>query len=213
VKFAAAVVACLISAFALSDASAQEPTCRFVRAVGAGFVEDCGKQLNAFRLILLEAKLGSSGVRRDVLGDMHGRFSFPCPVEPICGYQHEPFISGFFVSAEQWNSSPKDEQAIYQAVRSNPLMRGGPPPQMPPAACSVFDVVIDGMRGRGVCLGVTDVKGGNIVVVVAADDRVGLALSFQQYRSAGELRDEVLELMPRFKIERATGDSVLEWFR
>jgi hypothetical protein len=69
------------------------------------------------------------------------------------------------------------------------------------------------MRGRGVCLGVTDVKGGNIVVVVAADDRVGLALSFQQYRSAGELRDEVLELMPRFKIERATGDSVLEWFR
>jgi hypothetical protein len=181
--------------------------------VGAGFVEDCGKQLNAFRLILLEAKLGSSGVRREVLGDMHGRFSFPCPVEPICGYQHEPFISGFFVSAEQWNSSPKDEQAIYQAVRSNPLMRGGPPPQMPPAACSVFDVVIDGMRGRGVCLGVTDVKGGNIVVVVAADDRVGLALSFQQYRSAGELRDEVLELMPRFKIERATGDSVLEWFR
>jgi len=38
-------------------------------------------------------------------------------------------------------------------------------------------------------------------------------LSFQKYRSAGELRDEVLEMMPRFKIERATGDSVLEWFR
>jgi hypothetical protein len=211
VKFAAAVVAGLISAFALSDASAQEPACRFVRALGAGFVEDCGKQLNAFRLILLETKLGSTGVRREVLGDMHGRFSFPCPIEPMCG--SEPFISGFFVSAEPWNNSPKDEQAIYQAVRSNPLMRGGPPPQMPPAACPVFDVVIDGMRGRGVCLGVTEVKNGNIVVVVAADDRVGLAMSFQQYRSAGELRDEVLEIMPRFKIERATGDSVSEWFR
>jgi hypothetical protein len=211
VKFAAAVVAGLISAFALSDAFAQEPACQFVRALGAGFVEDCGKQLNAFRLILLEAKLGSTGVRREVLGDMHGRFSFPCPIEPMCG--NEPFISGFFVSAELWNKSPKDEQAIYQAVRSNPLMRGGPPPQMPPAACPVFDVVIDGMRGRGVCLGVTEVKNGNIVVVVAADDRVGLAMSFQQYRSAGELRDEVLEIMPRFKIERATGDSVSEWFR
>jgi hypothetical protein len=211
VKFAAAVVAGLISAFALSDASAQEPTCQFVRAVGAGFVQDCGKQLNAFRLILLETKLGSTGVRREVLSDMHGRFSFPCPIEPMCGY--EPFISGFFVSAEQWNNSPKDEQAIYQAVRSNPLMRGGPPPQMPPAACPVFDVVIDGMRGRGVCLGVTDVKNGNIVVVIAADDHVGLALSFQKYRSADELRDEVLEIMPRFKIERATGDKVSEWFR
>jgi hypothetical protein len=211
VKFAAAAVAGLISAFAFSVAFAQEPACRFVRALGAGFVEDCGKQLNAFRLILLEAKLGSIGVRREVLGDMHGRFSFPCPIEPICGY--EPFISGFFVSAEQWNKSPKDEQAIYQAVRSNPLMRGGPPPQMPPAACPVFDVAIDGMRGRGVCLGVTDVKNANIVVVIAADDRVGLAMSFQQYRSASELRDEVLEIMPRFKIERATGDSVSEWFR
>jgi hypothetical protein len=211
VKFAAAVVAGLISAFALSDASAQEPACRFVRALGAGFVEDCGKQLNAFRLILLETKLGSTGVRREVLGDMHGRFSFPCPIEPMCG--SEPFISGFFVSAEPWNNSPKDEQAIYQAVRSNPLMRGGPPPQMPPASCPVFDVVIDGMRGRGVCLGVTDVKNANIVVVIAADDRVGFAMSFQQYRSAGELRDEVLEMMPRFKIERATGDKVSEWFR
>jgi hypothetical protein len=211
VKFAAAVVAGLISAFALSDASAQEPACRFVRAVGAGFVEDCGKQLNAFRLILLETKLGSTGVRREVVGDMHGRFSFPCPIEPMCG--SEPFISGFFVSAEQWNNSPKDELAIYQAVRSNPLMRGGPPPQMPPAACRVFDVVIDGMRGRGVCLGVTDVKNANIVVVIAADDRVGFAMSFQQYRSASELRDEVLEMMPRFKIERATGDKVSEWFR
>jgi hypothetical protein len=211
VKFAAAVVAGLISAFALSDASAQEPACRFVRALGAGFVEDCGKQLNAFRLILLETKLGSTGVRREVLGDMHGRFSFPCPIEPMCG--SEPFISGFFVSAEPWNNSPKDEQAIYQAVRSNPLMRGGPPPQMPPASCPVFEIVIDGMRGRGVCLGVTDVKNANIVVVIAADDRVGFAMSFQQYRSAGELRDEVLEMMPRFKIERATGDKVSEWFR
>jgi hypothetical protein len=212
VKFAAAVVACLISAFALSDALAQEPTCRFVRAQEASFVEDCGKQLHAFRLTLLEAKLGSSGVRREILGDMHGRFSFPCPMEPICGY--EPFISGFFVSAEQWNKSLKDEQAIYQAVRSNPLMRGGPQPQMPPAACPLFDVVIDGMRGRGVCLGATGVKGGNIVIVIAADDHVGLALSFQQDRSADELRDEVLEMMPRFKTERATGDSaLLEWFR
>jgi hypothetical protein len=211
VKFAAAVVAGLISAFALSDASAQEPACQFVRAVGAGFVEDCGKQLDAFRLILLETKLGSIGVRREVLSDMHGRFSFPCPIEPMCG--SEPFISGFFVAAEPWNNSSKDEQAIYQAVRSNPLMRGGPPPQMPPASCPVFDVVIDGMRGRGVCLGVTDVKNANIVVVIAADDRVGFAMSFQQYRSAGELRDEVLEMMPRFKIERATGDKVSEWFR
>jgi hypothetical protein len=210
-KLAAAVIAGLISAFALSDAFAQEPACQFVRGLGAGFVEDCGKQLNAFRLVLLETKLGSIGVRREVLSDMHGRFSFPCPVEPMCGY--EPFISGFFVSAEQWNNSPKDEQAIYQAVRSNPLMRGGPPPQMPPAACPVFDVVIDGMRGRGVCLGATDVKNANLVVVIAADDRVGLALSFQKYRSADQLRDEVLEMMPRFKIERATGDKVSEWFR
>jgi hypothetical protein len=38
-------------------------------------------------------------------------------------------------------------------------------------------------------------------------------LSFQKYRSADQLRDEVLEIMPRLKMERATGDKVSEWFR
>ena len=203
-KFAAAVVAYLISAFALSDAFAQEPACQLVRAQGASFVLNCGTQLNAFRLVLLETKLGSSGMRRETLGDMEGRFSFLCPMEPICG--HEPVIGGFFISAEQWNKSSKDEQAIYQAS-----MRGVPQPQVSPATCSMFDVVVGGMPGRGTCLGV---KGGNIVIIVAADDRVGLLLHFQNDRSASELRDQVIEIMPRFKIERATGDSaLLEWFR
>jgi hypothetical protein len=182
-------------------------------------VADCGKQLNAFRLILLEAKFGPSGMRRAVSGDVHGRFSFPCTVEPICG--DEPFIEGFFVSAERWNKSSKDEQAIYQTARSVMAIgwsfAGDPQPQMPAAACPVFDGSVDGTPARAVCFDVTEGKAGNMVVVVVAgaDDHLGVLLSFrQQDRSAIELRDEVLEILPRFKIERANGDSaLLSWFR
>ena len=54
-----------------------------------------------------------------------------------------------------------------------------------------------------------------MVFVVAADDRVAFLLSFsQQNTSANMLKEKVVEFLPRFKIERATGDAALmKWFR
>jgi hypothetical protein len=53
------------------------------------------------------------------------------------------------------------------------------------------------------------------VVIVAADERVGFMLSFSQRgKPAIALKDKVLELLPRFEIERATGDLGLKkWLK
>jgi hypothetical protein len=204
----------LISATTLSNASAQEPTCRVVRVEGTSWLEECGKQLNSYSLSLSETKLGLSDIKREGWWDMHGRFSFSCPVEPICG--NEPIIGGTFIDSESWNNSSKDEGAIFQVLR--PLMamslRGGAPSEVPTSACPLFDVSIDGMAGRAVCFDEAKMGGGN-VVVVAASDHVGFLLIFSQSdQSANVVRKEALELLPRFKIERATGDvALLKWMR
>jgi len=70
------------------------------------------------------------------------------------------------------------------------------------------------MAGRAVCFDDLKAKTAN-VIVVAADDHVGFLLSFyERGKSADVLRYKVLELMPRFKIERATGDvGLLKWMK
>jgi hypothetical protein len=85
---------------------------------------------------------------------------------------------------------------------------------MPPPACTLFDVSIAGTPGRAVCFDETGGKGSS-VFVIAADDRVAFLLSFsQQNISANALREKVVELLPHFKIERASGDAALmKWFR
>jgi hypothetical protein len=214
-RLVAAVVIGLISATTLSNASAQEPTCRVVRVEGTSWLEECGKQLNSFSLSLSEMKLSLSEIKREVGWDMHGRFSFSCPVEPICG--NEPIIGGTFIDSESWNNSSKDAGAIFHALR--PLMamslRGGAPSEVPTSACPLFDVSADGMAGRAVCFDEAKMGGGNVVVVVAASDHVGFLLIFSQSdQSANALRDKVLELIPRFRIERATGDvALLKWMK
>jgi hypothetical protein len=214
VKFAAAVVAGLMTAAFFSNASAQEPACRVVRAYGASLVQDCGKQLHAFSLSLLEDKLRFPGMMRAISGDVHGRLYFECPVAPMC--ESEPSVRFVFIDAGRWNKTSKDDQAIYQTLRST-LGRG--PPQMFPTPCPVFDVSIGELPGRAVCFDASEVNAGdnagNVVAVVAADDHVGFLLTFtKSNQSAAELRENVLEMIPRFEIRRASGDSaLLEWFR
>jgi hypothetical protein len=215
---ALAIIACLISVASFSNASAQEPACRLVSASGANFVEECGKQLHSFSLSLSESKLGLSGIKREVGRDLHGRFSFRCPVEPMC--ENEPTIDGFFIEPAKWLSSSRDEQAIFQVMRSVPLMAisfsfpGGAPPPMPAAACPAFDVSIGNMNGRAVCFDSANSKGGSVVMVVA-DDHVWFLLSFDQRdKPAIALKDKVLEMLPLFEIERASGEAGLrKWFR
>jgi hypothetical protein len=195
----------------VGGASAQSPPaasatreCRSIVGGRAGFLEQCGDRLNAWSLKLSEFK-------RETGNDLHGRFSFYCPIEIMC--EGEPSIGGRFVSRAEWQDSAKDERIIYELANRmwEPIR---PLPAMPPPACPPFDISIAGMAGRAVCFEEPGLKGG-VVFVVAADDRVAFLLSFyQRDKSANALKEKVVELLPRFEIERATGDAALmKWFK
>src|SRR5262249_14491491 len=151
---AIAVIACLIAVALSSKAVAQDTACRLAAASGAGFVQECGKQLYSFNLSLSESKLGASGIKREAKLDEHGRFSFPCPIEPMCA--NEPRVGGFFVAPAGWLNSSKDEYAVVQVSLLSmpwgmPNTDGNHSP-LPSVTCPVFDVSIGGLNGRAVCL-------------------------------------------------------------
>jgi hypothetical protein len=177
--------------------------CRGVSGRANGFVEQCGDKLRAWSLTLVDLK-------RKVENDIHGRFFFNCPIEFMC--QDEPFIVGRLVDREAWQVSAKDERAIYEQANGLKYPMS-PQPPMPPPACAPFDVSVAETAGRAVCFDQAGQKGW--VLVIAADDRAAFLLSFSQRNLSGNvLKEKVLELLPRFKIERATGDAaLLKWLR
>jgi hypothetical protein len=207
--FAGVLLVISLTAATVYPASAQSPPvtqeCRSVMAHGAAFLEQCGDRLNAWSLKLREFK-------REMGSDLHGRFSFYCPIEPMC--EGEPSIGGRFVNRAEWQSGAKDERAIFE-LEDRLRIPLRPVPPMPNPACPVFDVSFAGTAGRAVCFGEPG-SNGSRVVVVAADDRVAFLLRFyQQDKSPDALKEKVvLEWLPRFEIERATGDAaLLKWFR
>lgn len=197
-------------------AFAEDSSCRWLRSQGASILERCGDRLNSFSLGLSEIGLGVSEAKRQVSSGWHAGFSFECEV-PICA--GEPYIGGFFIDAARWGKTARDEQAIVDAFRSMPLMapsfsyRGGaiPPPS---SACPLFELSIGGMKGRAVCIEEAEAKIPTILLV-ASDERVAFILGFQKRGvSVATLRDKVIELSPRFTIERAAGDAaLLRWIR
>jgi hypothetical protein len=208
----ATIVAILLALGA--QASAQEEKkdepreCKLIRAEGASFLEDCGKQLFSFTL--------AYDIRHIATRDQQGRFAFSCPMEPMC--IGEPKVSGFFIEPEGWQKGAKDEKAIFDAFRSKVVVawRGsadsGPP--MPPSSCPAFDVAVGGLAGRAICYSGVQEKWSTIVAV-AADDRVGFVLIFfQPDQDAEQLKSKVLSAAPKFTTTRATGDSgLLGWMR
>ena len=195
-----------LAAVTVGGASAQSSItteCRGIMERGAAFLEQCGDRLNAWSLKLPEFK-------REMGSDLHGRFFFYCPIEIMC--DGEPAIAGRLLLAAEWQASPRDESAIYELANRlwEPLR---PLPPIPPPGCPMFDVSLAGMAGRAVCFDEPGLKGGS-VFVVAGDDRVAVLLAFSQRDELSRaLRKKVVELLPRFKIERATGDAALmDWF-
>jgi hypothetical protein len=184
-----------------ASATAQE--CRGIMQRGAAFLEQCGDRLNAWSLKLSEFK-------REMGSDLHGRFFFYCPIELMC--DGEPSIGGRLLDAAEWHDSARDAQTIYE-LANRMQVPIWPLPPMPTPACPLFDISIAGMTGRAACFEEPGVKGG-AVFLVAADDRVAFLLGFyQQDKSANALKENVVELLPRIKIERVTGDAALmEWF-
>jgi hypothetical protein len=184
------------------SAAAAPQECRRVTQDRAGFLEKCGDRINAWRLTL--------PFKREILGDLHGRIFFHCGIEPMC--EGEPTIGGQFVPHAEWQAGARDEHAIFELAVGSSVQ---PLPPMPHPACPLFDVSFGGMTGRAVCFGEPGVNRSS-VIVVAADDRVAFLLRFyQQDKSPDALKEKVVfEWLPRFVIERATGDAaLLKWFR
>jgi hypothetical protein len=203
VKTAAAAFAVLISAVTLSHALARDESCSRVRYQNAGFVERCGSELHSFILSL-------SDIRRLVKPGAHGGFYFACPLDAMCTRQ--PAIFGFFITPAEWQNGPKNDRALFELLRRIP--HSHLPPTVPPVACPMFDVTLDGMAGRGSCFDQPIVKG-ELIVIVATDDRVGIVLTFSQRELAvGALRTKALAMMPKFKVDRASGDAgLLRWMK
>ena len=202
----------LLAAATGGDASVQSPPaassatqeCRGISQSKASFLERCGDRLNAWRLTL--------PFKREIWSDLHGRIFFKCGIGPMC--DGEPTIAGGFVNRAEWQAGAKDERAIFELLMDRLQVPIGPLPPMPHPACPLFDVSFAGMAGKAVCFGEPGVNRSS-VIVVAADDRAAFLLRFYQDESPDALKEKVVfEWLPRFKIERATGDAaLLKWFR
>jgi hypothetical protein len=202
VKAVAAVIAILISSAILSTTLAQEQTCRLVIINGSSFLEKCGEQLHSFALSLQD-------IRRQVEPGAHGSFAFNCPIDAMCAGQ--PSIGGFFIAPSLWSNGSKDAQAIYDIIGTSPHLLKG---RTLPVACVEFDITLDGMPGRAACYRIGETEN-HLVAAIAADDHTGVVLMFfQENQAADVLRKMALELLPKFKIERAGGDAaLLRWLR
>jgi hypothetical protein len=193
-----------ISAGVLSCAFARDADCKIIRAEGASILEQCGDRLNSFSLKLSDLKRGEGR-------DLHGRMSFNCGIELMC--EGEPTMDGFVMAPSEWQKSPKDERAILDlAVAGNHPYR--PLPPIPPPDCPLFDVSIDGIAGRAVCFKLPESNHTHVLVVVG-DDHMAIFLNFGlRHKSTDVLREKVAQLLPKFKIERATGDAgLMRWIK
>jgi hypothetical protein len=209
-RIACAVAIGLVSMVGLcAPALADEPACKVLGVLGAGLLQQCGDQLHSFGLDLAD-------IKREVQNDAEGRFSFDCPIPLMC--DGSPAISGFFVDADKWKTSGKDAQTISQIMQSLPItVEDAPaesPKPAPAAACAPFDVTIGGASGKGACFNDAATKTATIAMVFAEDD-VGFLLNFSQKDiAADKLKDSVVAMLSKFKIDRAKGDlGLMRWMR
>jgi hypothetical protein len=228
-KAAALVGGVFLAAAFLSCAKAADENCKVVRSEGTRILHECGGQIRSFSFEMsdfrwqwrqkpyaasylacleLQQPAGKRGVFESLGGDVEKLASW-CPEEPA--------IRLFFLSPTELHGGPKSARDFYEILVSHPVgdaLNLNAVPPMPPVACPLFDVSVGDMPGRGVCFDLAEGKDG-AVVVVAADERVGLVLTFSREGKGGAaIREKALALIPKFKIERASGDAaLLRWMK
>jgi hypothetical protein len=199
----------LVPAGAAMPAYAQD-RCDVARLSPMGILENCHAYIRS-RVLEME------DVRRILTVEPSGVFFFACPLENLCG--DDPQVSGWIVNGKRWQPTAQDEQTIFgifQAIpgqrgfaRNNPLSIA-----QPESLCGLFDVTIASLSGRGVCYR-SDDQNASAVVVVVSDATLGFILVFHQQGVDGSaLKEKVLALLPRFKIQIANGDiGIARWVR
>jgi len=184
--------------------------CSVARLHPMGILEHCDDQIRS-RILEME------DIRRFLTIAPGGVFYFACPLESLC--DDDPQISGWLVNALRWQPSPQDEETVFGIFKNIPPARGfdrnsTPSIAQPGSECGLFDVTVAGLSGRGVCYRSSDEKSSAVVVVVS-DATLGYILVFhQQGIDSAALKEKVLTLLPRFKIQVAKGDfGIARWLR
>ena len=206
----ALIVMALLASLAPSPTTAEDgDACEIVSMHPSGMLLRCGTLLKSL-------VLSFEDVRRQRRHDPQGVFHFVCPIDEMCDGQ--PRISGWMIDYGKWWASERSDAAIFELLRQPPfILRGAARPvdiagDPLKSTCGVFDLELAGLRGQGVCYDFGESQSTTIVAVVA-NDEIGFVLLFNQRDvELTALRKAVDALLPRFKLERATGDTyLLRW--
>jgi hypothetical protein len=198
------------------NAGVDRQICTIVRMQPTGMLMNCGAQVRSLQLTMED-------ISRTVRFTPDGLFHFNCPIDMMCDRQ--PRIDGWMILKEVWESSNRDEDAIVKMLRLPPAVRGpgyrgpgygaaGIPAESQKSVCGTFPINIAGMNGRAACYEGADTSPA-VIAVIASGPQLGFAILFSQFDSNWKtLRDRVIELAPRFKLERAAGDiKLMKWLR
>jgi hypothetical protein len=185
--------------------------CDVARAHPAGLLVRCGSQLRSL-------VLSYEDIRRQIRSDPQGVFHFVCPIDEMC--DGEPRISGWMIDHARWQGAEHSDASIFELLRQPPIILRGAARPVDVASdplkstCGMFDLELAGLATQAVCYDFGESKSSTIVAV-AANHEIGFVLLFNQHSvEAPALREKVLALLPRFKLERAAGDSdLLRWLQ
>jgi hypothetical protein len=193
---------------ACAQADAQPAAeCTSLRVRAGSVLLGCGDRLKALSIAM-------NDIRRQPGVDPSGTFSFSCPIALLCA--DEPQITGWLIEQHRWTDSSRDEAAIFEIFKRAPSAPQGfdGAGAAQSSDCGLFDVQFAGLSGRGLCYRVASTQS-NAVVVAAASREVGCLLVF--YADGGDLqalREKVLTILPRFRMDVDTGDAgLMKWVR
>jgi len=202
-------VALLVSLVPNPTSAESGDACELASTHPAGVLLRCGLQLKSL-------VLAYEDVRRQRRHDPQGVFHFVCPIEEMCDGQ--PRISGWMIDHTKWRRSERGDAAIFELLRQPPIILRGAARPVDVASdplksiCGVFDLELAGLSGQGVCYDFGESQSTTIVTVVS-NDEIGFVLLFNQRNAElTAFRETVDALLPRFKLERASGDAyLLRW--
>jgi hypothetical protein len=205
-KAQAAALGLVLSFYGLSSARAQPvASCKTIRADGASFLQQCGSRLRSVALSM-------PGTERTAVREHTNKFRFSCR-PGFC--RDEPTITGWFIDRVVWTRSKQDEAAIFDTLAGEAgLKMLGSEQQfrkMLKPSCEAVPIILAGLRGRMVCYNTDSAttESPPTIVIVAADDSVGVMLLFQS-PDTKDITSEVVAALTKFSLERGEGDATLE---
>jgi hypothetical protein len=197
---------------ATEDVPVSDEACTVLRMQPLGMLMGCGTRIRSLWLKFED-------MSRLARFTPDGVFHFRCAIEVMCSQGLQ--IDGWIISKEDWQASKQDADAIVELLHKPPAVRqqGAPAPVVPIASgatssCGTFTIQLAGMEGRAACYDLRGTAGSTVAVVVAGTE-LGFVILFRwSGEDSRDLRQEVVSMASRFRLERAEGDvELLKWLR